>query len=90
MRTLGRWIREMRRRRAIRKVRATMLEFGFDLEPFSDAEIIDATEKFAELTIKAGPTIEHTAEAIALFYQSVNAQTACFNSIDYLRREHRR
>ncbi len=67
-----------------------MLSFGFDLEPFSDEEMIEATANFAELIIKAGPTFEEAAEAIALFHQSVNAQTACFREIDYLRRERQR
>lgn len=67
-----------------------MLSFGFDLEPFSDEAIIEATENFAELTIKAGPTIDEATAAIVFFWQSVEAQTACFREIDYLRRERQR
>ncbi len=87
---LRRRLRDGKRRRAIRSIRSTMLGFGFDLEPFSDAEIIDATENFARLTIKAGPTCRQAAEALSQFHRSVNAQTACFREIDYLGREHRK
>ncbi len=87
---LRRRLREWRTRRAIRSIRSTMLSFGFDLIRISDAEIIEATENFARLTIKAGPTCRQAAEALAQFHRSVNAQTACFREIDYLRRERQR
>lgn len=87
MTALGRWIARIRTRRAISNIRSTMLSFGFDLEPFSDSDIIDATEateNFAELTIKAEP-VPNARAAFVQYIRSVGAQTACYKSIDYLR-----
>ena len=80
----------MRMRRAVRKIRATMLEHGFDLEPYSDETIIDAaSENIAELTIKAEPAV-NARHAMTLYFRSVAAQTECYSSIDYLSRVLRR
>ncbi len=86
IKALGRQIREKRTRSAIRKIRLTMLEFGFDLSPFSDAEIIEASDNFAELTIKADPA-STSREAMMGYLRSVAAQTDCYNSIGYLHSE---